>query len=318
MKALSQFIAVVLIITSVTLNVALSHTAPSLTVPKPRSEFDISHDYHLTLLKMALKEAANGRVIPKFNVYQNLMSQKRASAELLDGESIDVYWLGADASLDASLRAIQVPTTRGLIGYRQFIVNKASTKQFDKIQSIEDLQSLVACQGSHWPDTIIMREANLKVVTSPLYENLFKMLNAKRCDYFPRGLHDIKNELSSVSEQFPNLINYEPILMHYPFAVFFYTSKSNEALAQWIEQGMLSLAKQGKIESLMQRHPLTSHVYPLSEQKSTTYLSLDNLELSSKVDHYDPALWIQPKDFDIKVAISSKLSLGSSYELGSE
>ncbi len=88
-----------------------------LKVPKSRSSFDISHDYHITLLNMALVEAAKGRPVPKLEVMTSRMSQGRAMAELVKGEMLDIYWLGSDIATDKKLRAIRVPTTRGLIGF---------------------------------------------------------------------------------------------------------------------------------------------------------------------------------------------------------
>ena len=272
-----------------------------LKIPKPRSDFDISHDYHLTLLKMALTEAAQGRPIPAFKILNSVMSQGRATIELISGDTVDVYWLGADQALDTQLRAIKIPTTRGLIGYRKFIIKQSSVQAFDQVNSMSDLRQFVACQGSHWPDTKILSAAQLQVATSTIYSNLFKMLDAKRCDYFPRGIHDIKNELSSVQSLYPDLVEYNRLLMHYPFAVYFYTNQSNEVLAQWIEKGMKSLSTDGSIEELMKTHPLTAHIYPLNDESETTYLTLPNPLQSAGDNVIDEKLWILPKDFNIKV-----------------
>lgn len=272
-----------------------------LKIPKPRSNFDISHDYHLTLLNMALTEAAQGRPVPTFKILNSVMSQGRATIELINGDTVDVYWLGADQALDKQLRAIKIPTTRGLIGYRKFIIRQSSVQAFDQVNSISDLQQFVACQGSHWPDTKILSAAQLQVATSTVYSNLFKMLDAKRGDYFPRGIHDIKNELGSVQSLYPDLIKYDRLLMHYPFAVYFYTNQSNEVLAQWIETGMKSLSTKGAIEKLMKAHPLTAHVYPLNDESETIYVTLSNPLQPADDDVNDERLWILPKDFNIEV-----------------
>ena len=109
-----------------------------LKIPKPRAAFDISHDYHLSLLKMALVEAAKGRAIPQFEILPTGMSQGRAIIELMKGDLLDVYWLGSDQETDEKLRAIKIPTTRGLIGYRKFLINSAAKTAFDQVQSIDD------------------------------------------------------------------------------------------------------------------------------------------------------------------------------------
>lgn len=271
-----------------------------LKIPKPRATFDISHDYHLTLLNMALVQAAKGRVVPKFEILKTRMSQGRASIELMKGEMLDVYWLGSDQETDEKLRAIKVPTTRGLIGYRKFIINRESVEAFDKVKSVEDLKEFIACQGRHWPDTKILAEAQLPVISSTIYENLFKMLGAKRCDYFPRAYHDIKNELFNIKGLYPDLIQYDRILLHYPFAVYFYTDKSNEGLARWIEEGLEQLSEKGAIEALMVKHPLTAHIFPLKDETHTLYFPLHNSLLDPNTKTRDRKLWFIPQDFGIE------------------
>lgn len=270
-----------------------------LKIPKPRTAFDISHDYHLTLLNMALVAAAKGRAIPKFEILTKGMSQGRASIELMRGEMVDVYWLGSDQETDDKLRAIKIPTTRGLIGYRKFIIKRESLAAFEQVKSVEDLKKFVACQGTHWPDTKILAQAQLPVIGSTIYENLFKMLDAKRCDYFPRAYHDIENELLNIKALYPDLIEYERILLHYPFAVYFYTNKSNEDLARWIEEGLEVLSSKGDIEKLMKEHPLTSHIFPLIKETHTLYLPINNALLAPNTKTTNQQYWFLPEDFGI-------------------
>jgi hypothetical protein len=283
------------------INAATNQSLQVLKVPKARSSFDISHDYHLTLLNMALVQAANSRTVPTLEAMTARMSQGRAMAELVKGDMLDVYWLGSDKPTDIQLRAIKIPTTRGLIGFRNFIIHKDSIDHFDKVTSLADLQQFIACQGSHWPDTRVLEEAKLPVITSTIYENLFKMLNAKRCDYFPRAYHDIDNELLSINQQYPDLVKYRRILFHYPFAVYFYTNKANEELAHWIEDGLRQLANEGAIQGFMAKHPLTTSIFPLNSESHDLYLPLKNSPFDQSSNLSDQTLWVTPKDFNIRV-----------------
>ncbi|AWB68772.1 hypothetical protein C2869_21270 [Saccharobesus litoralis] len=276
-------------------------TPIQLKVPKARSSFDISHDYHIKLLEKALIKASEGRAIPDI-VATFDMSQGRAMAELIKGELLDVYWLGTDTIAEHKLRAIRVPTTRGLIGYRKLIIRKESHAVFDKVNSLERLQTLVACQGTHWPDTQILKDAGLKVTTSVQYETLFKMLANRRCDYFPRGYHDYKKELELRYTLYPDLVSYDGILLHYPFAVYFFTRHENEALAKWIEVGLHALAKEGEIERFMQQHPLTAHVFPLTNENHALYLDIANSLLPEDTPYQDHTLWYQATDFGMKTS----------------
>lgn len=272
--------------------------APMIKIPKARSVYDLSQDYHQTLLSMALKKAAHGRALPEIKSTVE-MSQGRARAELVKGKLINLYWFGTSIEMEKELRAIPIPTTKGLIGYRKFIIRKDALPTFEKIKNLDDLRLLTACQGRHWPDTQILRAANFKVITTPTYENIFKMLNAKRCDYFPRGYHDTDNDLFLRKALFSELMPYHEIILHYPFAVYFFTDKKNESLAQWIEEGLRLLAADNEIDKLMQSHPLTAHIYPLKDEKNTLYMPIENPLLNKNTDFNNHLLWFTPKDFNI-------------------
>lgn len=268
----------------------------TLNIPQARSSFDISHSYHKELLLKALHTNQENEQVTLIESALP-MSQGRAIAELKN-KSLDIYWLGTSNFLEKELIPIKVPTTRGLIGFRKFIIHKDSLKNFTKVKSINELKKFSACQGTHWPDTEILRSASLTVITTPIYEDLFKMLNAKRCDYFPRGYHDITTELTLRKNLYPDLISLDNILLHYPFAVYFFTHKNNKKLADKIELGLQRMAQNGEIEALMKKHPLTANTFPLSAEQHDVLLELNNSLLPSNTNFLDSTYWILPRDFD--------------------
>ena len=131
-------------------------------------------------------------------------------------------------------------------------------------------------------------------------ENIFNMLAHKRCDYFPRSFHDSSTELTLRGKMYPELVNYQKIILHYPFAVYFFTNKANIELANWIDKGLTLLAEHGEIDKFMKKHPLTSNVYPFKDEKQSVYIELKNnfLELEDKANNSD--YFILPKDFNLK------------------
>lgn len=262
----------------------------------PRSDYDLGHNYHKGLLTKALAASANGRTIPPFFEIRD-MTPSRAALELEKGAIIDVHWLGTSIELEESLRAIRIPTTRGLIGWRKFIILKKNRDRFEKIKNLKQLSKNYACQGQQWPDTPILEAAGLRVVTSIKYEDLFKMLQVERCAYFPRGFHDHDKELNVRRDLYPEMISYKELMLQYPFAVYFFTSKNNKILGDWIESGMKKLAENGDILRYMQQHELTSHVFPLNKRPPKTILSINNPLLSQGTPIEDPALWFQLEEF---------------------
>ena len=228
------------------------------------------------------------------------LTDSRTIAEIAKHQITDAYWLGADIELDKHLLAIEVPTTRGLIGYRKFILQKESIAQFNTVKSLLSLKKLTACQGQLWPDTKILMTAGMRVTTALNYEDLFKMLAAIRCDYFPRRLHDHSKEVGLRKSEYQHCTSYDHIMLYYPFAVFFYVAQNNELLAKELEAGMRKLAKEGKIEELMKQHVLTQHIFPLDNSSYTRLFKLDNPFMNTDVDTSNAALWLQPWDFGIE------------------
>lgn len=272
-----------------------------IRVPAPRSVFDISHDYHVKLANMALERAGQSTYEIR-TVNSDVLSQRRAESELQKGDTIDLYWFGASKDLDQRLIAIPIPTTRGIIGFRKFIIRKENTAKFNSVTSLNALRKLVACQGEHWPDTKILNEAGLPVTTAVQYENLFMMVNHKRCDYFPRGYHDAINELVMRKRAYPDLVSFPNILLHYPFAIYFYTNHKQTELAEALKLGLTSLAKSGDIEKLMKRHDLTKAIFPLANEHHTTDFAITNSYFSENPRLTDPAFWIQLSDFKAQSA----------------
>lgn len=272
-----------------------------LNIPKARSEYDVAHSYYSTLLQKALHKAANGREVPVFNETL-MMEQGRATNELIKGKLVDVYWLGTDSHKEENLRAIRIPLERGLMGFRKFIITRDMVPTFDKVTTLSDLQKLVACQVTHWPDTQILEAAGLQVWDSAVYENLFRQVSAKRCDYFPRGYHEGIAELDQRRHLYPSLIRYEPLLLRYPFAVYFFVPKDKEALAQWIEQGLEKMIDDGELLLHMQRHPLTTKIFPLGRDKDVREIDIPNPLMPKDTDYTNSRYWFQPENFMLKDA----------------
>ncbi len=271
-----------------------------LMVPKPRFNGDLSHDYHIQLLKLALAAGADGRPVPSINA-EFEMEEGRATIELRKGSLIDVFWMGTDAEKERTLKAIKIPTTRGLIGFRKFIIRQQDKVVFDRIETLTDLRRFVVCQGANWPDTTILRSQGFEVATTATVDSLYAMLDARRCDFFPRGYHDYRQELASRSSQYPDLMSYDRILLYYPFAVYFFTNKDDIQLSQWIEKGLNVLVDNGKMMELLLSHPLTRDSLPIKKQSDLIYLPLSNPTLPVDTEFDDRTFWFTAEDFGLSL-----------------
>lgn len=268
----------------------------TLRIPKPRSVLDSSNTFYTQLLQKVLAKAANGREVPQL-IQTFPMEHDRAVRELARGRSIDLVWMGMNNMRNKALRAIPIPLDRGLMGYRQFIIHRSRLAEFEQVKTLEDLRKFTACQGAQWLDTDILRDANLSVVTSTGYENLFKQVAAGRCDYFPRGYHEIHIELAQRGAKFPELMAYESLVLHYPFSVYFFVQRDNETLAAWIEEGIQKMIDDGELVAHLQQHPHTLRAFPLVSNNNRRFITIENFYLPDFADEKNPRYWFQPDDF---------------------
>lgn len=268
-----------------------------IKVAAAKPEFAIAQDYFVGLLKRALELGAEGRTVPVVQETR-LIEQKQGLQEMIRGKIIDVYWMGTDTIREKKLRAIPIPLDRGLMGYRRFIIRRDMAQEFDSINTLNTLANYTACQGKDWPDTTVLEAAGLPVQEIVSFERMFQQLNLKHCDYFPRGFFEPYSELYVRQKIYPDLMLYDPLVLHYPFALYFFLNKDNEVLAQWIEQGLEKMIDSGEFIHYMQSHDLTRHAFPLHHLEEMRVIDLKNPNIPATTNYKNQRYWFQPDDFN--------------------
>lgn len=272
-------------------------TPSVVRIPKPQADSTGAQDYYVGLLRQALAKGAAGRAVPTL-VETVAMEQGRAVYELNRGAIVDVYWMGTSIEREKKLRAIRIPLDRGLIGYRRFIIRADRQAEFNAVNTSADLKRLLGCQGLDWPDVDIMRSAGLRVTEVAVLEGLYQQVVAKRCDYFPRGLYEALPELAQRHKTYPELMQFQNLVLYYPFAVYFFVRQDNEELALWIEQGLEQMIDSGEFIAYVTSHSLTSHVFPLHQKVSSSRtIHIANPFLPRDTKYTDARYWFQPEDF---------------------
>ena len=198
----------------------------------------------LDILNLALSKSD-----PQSNViqYKEALPQSRLIEEI-NLNNIDLMWAGADPSLDKTMLPIRIPILKGLLGHRIFIIKKENQSRFDNIKTLADLKKLTAGQGTSWGDTKILKSANIPVITTLKYPNLFYMLEGERFDYFPRAIHEPWSEVDKRPEL--NLTVEKKIMLIYPFAMYFFVKKDNQILHDKIYKGFEMAIKDGSFDTL--------------------------------------------------------------------
>lgn len=263
------------------------------TIP-PQSEYDASHSYFIGLLEMSLEKTAEkyGTAEVAFTLQ---MEQGRAFFELEKGSMIDVYWAGTSIEREQKFIAIRIPLVKGILGFRMGIVHRDRERIFAKIQDLEDLKKFDACQGAHWPDSDILEAAGLKVVRNAAYESMFLQVSRKRCDYFPRGVHEGVVEMEARAEKYPNLTLSREVIIYYPFPMYFFVSASKIGLADRLTEGLKKAVADGSFEKHMRQHPTTAHLFPMENWINATTIVLENPELPKDTPVDDQRYWISPR-----------------------
>jgi len=229
-------------------------------------------DYFLGLLNLALQKTIESHGPYRVERTGVLSSQARNIARLYRGEDVDVLWSMTSREREEVMQAIEFPLIKGLMGQRVFLIREGEQGRFDGKRDLDSLQRLRAGQGSHWPDTQVLRANNVPVITSTNYELLFPMLKGGRFDYFPRGLHEVDSELVL----HPKLALEKSLMLEYPAPMYFFVRPGNERLAGRLLEGLQRAQKDGSFDRYFDSHPVTAQVFERVDRDQRQVIHLRN------------------------------------------
>lgn len=216
-------------------------------------EEDARMDYPVRLLRTALAVSEADFGPYSVQTVEEGFSRRREILEVITGERLNVLWAPALEVLKEETIKVPVPILKGLGGYRVFLIRRDNQEKFDRVENVAHLKLLLAGQGSGWRDVDIFRHNGMRVMTSPEFSSLFKMLSHGRFDYFPRGINEVISDFESFRHRFPNLKIEDRILLSYQKPVFFFVSNTAPAIAARLEAGLKSMQQSGEMEALWRR-----------------------------------------------------------------
>lgn len=264
--------------------------AEQLTYPKHSAAAD-PEQYVAELLQEALdKSGGDYQITPS----PKPMSQSRAEQSLEHGdERVQVMWAMTSNIREQVLLPIRIPIYRGLIGWRIPLVREDAKDWLSHVKTLGDLQAFTMGQRADWPDTLILRSNGLQVATSQSYESLFRMLDAGRFDAFPREVLVAWNEQARSQSEGLKLAVDEHIAIHYPTALYFFTSRARPDLAAAIERGLETMIADGSYDrQFQQRYGAILARAKLSER---TVIELKNPYLPVQTPFNRRELWYRPE-----------------------
>jgi len=213
------------------------------------------------------------------------LSQGRALRELESGDNrlVDIINVAATAERESFLTPIPVPVDGGLLGFRVCVVEPENLPLFEDIHSLADLRNrgIRIGQGAHWPDTSILRENQITVVTHPRYEILFGMLRENRFDCFARGVSEVAYDLAIEND--PNLVIEPKLVLAYPMPSYLFVGPDDLLIAHRLQLGMERAIRDGSFGDFLRRY-YGAAVDALNLEKRTMIV-LDNPFLNNELDN---------------------------------
>ena len=223
------------------------------------------------------------------------MAQSRALLAIEhDSKSVQVMWTMTTREREERLLPIRIPIYRGLIGWRVLMQRSAEAEQLASVHSLDEIKRFSFGQRHDWPDTAILRANGLKVVTSQHYQGLFQMLAAGRFDLFPREVVVAWQEQARAAASGLKLSIDSQLVLHYPTALYFFTSRNRQDLAADIERGLEAMIADGSFQRLFEQY----HGDTLRQAKlhNRRIIELHNPDLPPATPFAREALWFQPKE----------------------
>ncbi|SOB75392.1 extracellular solute-binding protein, family 3 [Marinobacter sp. LV10R510-11A] len=184
------------------------------------------------------------------------LSQGRALLELAQGDHrlLDIANVATTSNRELFLMPIPIPVDGGLLGFRVCVVTPKSLPEFKGIHSLADLRDkgISIGQGTHWPDTSILRENGIPVITHTRYEILFGMLRKDRFDCFARGVSEVLNDLEIEND--PNLVIEPGLLLAYPMPSYLFVARDDQPTAHRLELGMERAIRDGSFGEFLKQY----------------------------------------------------------------
>ena len=268
--------------------VGATGTAEPLIVTYPaHPKGDTRLEYSVRLLDLALsKSGLDYQIVPK----PRPASNERVVFLMQSEGAYDVAFLGTRPEIESRLRAIYFPMYRGLLGYRIGITSAENRKKIASIQTLDEFRALRICQGTGWTDTKILQDAGLKISTG-VYGNLFRMVDAGRCDLFTRAVFEAYHEMEERQETFPNLEIDGNILIKYKLASYIFVNPAREDLAHAIERGLEIAVQDGSFQRLFESDQTVIEARKNLNLSARTCIAIEHNYLSPQTAALPASAW---------------------------
>ena len=271
-------------------NAAVEKKLEPIRIQDLEKEYGIIESYIIEILGLAIKKSGEAYILEKLS--GEPVPQARQIFELSQSRGkFDVIWTMTSDERESQILPIRIPIDKGLFGWRIAFVLADKVPTLKAVKTMADLAKLRAGQGYLWPDTEILKQNGLSVVTGS-DDNLANMLKAKRFDYFPRPVIAIWNEQKNQNE-YKDLIINDTFILHYPTAFYFFVAPNQKRLAEVITKGLERSIADGSFELVFNKYFKT--LIQQTDIKNRLIFELENpLIKSTSLPLNRHSLWYKP------------------------
>jgi len=270
-----------------------AHALDTVILDAPVSTLDRRNDYTTRLLTAILDKTRAQFGPYKLRYAPAYMYRDRLRSELLQGQNVNVTAKATRPDWENSgLITIRIPVDKGITEYRLFLINQQDQEKFRHIDGLDELKQLRLGVGHAWSSREVLETAGFSVESAVDWENLYRMLEARRFDYFPRALSEIFVEYDDRHATYPQMAIEDSLMLYFPLPKYFFVAPQSPRLAQRIETGFQAMIRDGSFD-----HLFMAYHKPLIERArfcSRRILRIENPLLSPQtpLDHHE--YWFDP------------------------
>ncbi|WP_111642957.1 type 2 periplasmic-binding domain-containing protein [Marinimicrobium alkaliphilum] len=270
---------------------------PTVVLPVRHEARHDHTGYYTGVLQLVLDKTREDFGPCELRIHDDIIPQTRRYMYLAQDLGIDVVDATSSDERKERFRTIPIPILKGLMGYRVSFIRAKDEAAFRAIDSIEALGEFQAGQGTTWPDVDTLRHNGLPVVTAHNYASLFRMLLAQRFDYFPRGAHEILDEIANFDTE--GLMPEPSFILAYPSPVYFHVRRDNVALAERIKTGLQRAIADGSFDEHFYNHEIIVNTFEQLQLDKRKVFFLCNPAYRESPWLDDDRYWIHPWPKDL-------------------
>lgn len=247
--------------------------------------------YNFEVLEAALKLTE-----PEFGAYklQGLNLQiptDRLLTEVVKGDLVNVAITVTRPAWEASTLAVKIPIRRGILSYRLLLINQQNKNKFNAIHDVEQLKETWACLGRFWSTTQAMEALQFKTIQVKWDKDVITMLDKNRCDFMPRGIHEIFAELKRYEGHLLNLTIEDKLALYIPAVFYVFVSPKSPKLHERFQLGLERMVQQGILQKMVEQNYRA--YLDLADLKNRKIFYLGNPTLPEDTPFDRKELWLR-------------------------